>query len=45
MDILSTLKTKSSVLREILLTLGGVALLFATSQIEIPLKPVPINLQ
>lgn len=45
MDILSTLKTKSSVLQEILLTLGGVALLFAASQIEIPLKPVPINLQ
>lgn len=45
MDILSTLKTKSSILQEILLALGGVALLFATSQIEIPLKPVPINLQ
>ena len=45
MDILSTVKTKSSALHEILLTLGGVALLFAASQIEIPLKPVPVTLQ
>src|SRR3990167_9654210 len=45
MDILSTVKTKPSALHELMITLGGVALLFAASQVEIPLYPVPVNLQ
>jgi biotin transport system substrate-specific component len=44
MDILSTIKSKSTVLNELMVVFGGVLLLFAASQIEIPLKPVPINL-
>ncbi|OJW47572.1 MAG: hypothetical protein BGO67_04290 [Alphaproteobacteria bacterium 41-28] len=44
MDILSTIKSKSTVLNELMVVFGGVLLLFAVSQVEIPLKPVPINL-
>ncbi len=45
MQILSTIKAKSTLWHEIIVVFGGVMLLFAASQIEIPLKPVPINLQ
>jgi biotin transport system substrate-specific component len=45
MDILSTIKSKSTVLNELMVVFGGVLFLFAASQIEIPLKPVPITLQ
>ncbi len=45
MKILSTIKSQSSVWNELMVVLGGVILLFAASQIEIPLKPVPITLQ
>ncbi|MBP9692361.1 MAG: biotin transporter BioY [Alphaproteobacteria bacterium] len=44
MNILSTIKSKSTIGTELMVVLGGVLLLFAASQIEIPLKPVPINL-
>ena len=44
MQILSTVKSKSTVLNELMVVFGGVLLLFAVSQVEIPLKPVPINL-
>jgi biotin transport system substrate-specific component len=44
MNILSTIKSKSTIGNELMVVLGGVLLLFAASQIEIPLKPVPINL-
>lgn len=42
---LSTIKSKSTVLNELMVIMGGVVLLFAASQVEIPLKPVPITLQ
>ncbi len=45
MQILSTIKSKSTALNELMVVLGGVMLLFAASQVEIPLKPVPITLQ
>ena len=45
MEFLSTIKSKSTILHEIILVLGGVILLFAASQVEIFLKPVPITLQ
>ena len=45
MQILSTIKSKSSVLNELMIVMGGALLLFAASQVEIPLKPVPITLQ
>ncbi|HUX80488.1 MAG TPA: biotin transporter BioY [Alphaproteobacteria bacterium] len=45
MQILSTIKSKSPVLNELMVVFGGVLLLFAASQVEIPLKPVPITLQ
>ena len=45
MEILSTIKSKSKSLNEIMVVLGGVILLFAASQVEIPLQPVPITLQ
>lgn len=44
MEILSTNTSKSNILTELMVVFGGVFLLFAASQIEIPLKPVPINL-
>jgi biotin transport system substrate-specific component len=45
MEILSAIKQKSKSLNDIMVVLGGVILLFAASQIEIPLHPVPITLQ
>lgn len=39
------LTTKSKSLNDLLVVLGGVLLLFAASQIEIPLNPIPITLQ
>lgn len=45
MNILSTIKSKSTIGNELMVVLGGVLLLFAASQIAIPLKPVPITLQ
>ena len=45
MKVLSTIQSKSSVWNEIMIVFGGVVLLFAASQIEIPLQPVPITLQ
>jgi biotin transport system substrate-specific component len=45
MKILSIDLSKSNILNELMVVFGGVALLFAASQIEIPLKPVPITLQ
>jgi biotin transport system substrate-specific component len=45
MNILSTIKSKSTIKNELMVVLGGVVLLFAASQIEIPLRPVPITLQ
>lgn len=45
MQILSDVKSKSTLLNELMVVFGGVLLLFAASQIEIPLKPVPITLQ
>jgi biotin transport system substrate-specific component len=44
MNILSTIKSKSTIGNEFMVVLGGVLLLFATAQINIPLKPVPITL-
>lgn len=45
MELLATSNIKSSKLNEALLFLGGIFLLTAASQIEIPLQPVPITLQ
>lgn len=45
MKILSTIQSKSHTLNELMVVFGGITLLFAASQIEIPLKPVPITLQ
>lgn len=45
MEILSAIKQKSKSLNDVMVVLGGVILLFAASQIEIPLHPVPITLQ
>lgn len=44
MSLFTNAKEKTSVVKELLIVFGGVALLFAGSQIEIPLRPVPINL-
>lgn len=44
MKFLDITRVKGDVLNELLVVLGGVALLFGGSQVEIPLKPVPINL-
>lgn len=45
MNILSAIKLNSKSVNEIMVVLGGVVLLFAASQVEIPLRPVPITLQ
>ena len=45
MYFLSTLKAKSTPLYDLFIVCGGVLLLFAASQVEIPLHPVPITLQ
>jgi biotin transport system substrate-specific component len=48
MEFLSTILSKSieksKNLNDVLVVLGGAMLLFAASQVEIPLKPVPMNL-
>lgn len=44
MEFLSSIKEKSKAWHELLVVLGGVVLLFASSQIQIPLKPVPITM-
>ncbi len=45
MQMLSLSNVKPNKLNEVLLLLGGVFLLSAASQIEVPLHPVPITLQ
>lgn len=45
MQFLSDVKSKTIVWKELMTVLGGVILLFAASQVEIPLNPVPITLQ
>ncbi|MBY0502230.1 MAG: biotin transporter BioY [Alphaproteobacteria bacterium] len=45
MQVLSAIRLKSTLWNELLVVFGGVLLLFAASQIEIPLEPVPITLQ
>lgn len=45
MKFLSDIKSKTHIWRELIVPLGGALLLFAASQVEIPLKPVPITLQ
>jgi biotin transport system substrate-specific component len=45
MKSFTDIKSKSKIWNELLVVFGGVFLLFAASQIEIPLKPVPITLQ
>lgn len=45
MAFLVAIKTKSKTLNDVLAVLGGVVLLFAASQVEIPLKPISITLQ
>ena len=45
MQFLSDIKSKTVIWKELITVLGGVILLFAASQVEIPLKPVPITLQ
>lgn len=45
MSIFVKTKEKQTVLQDLLLIAGGAILLFAASQVDIPLKPVPITLQ
>ena len=45
MKFLFDAKSKANVWYELMVVLGGVLLLFAASQVEVPLKPVPITLQ
>ncbi len=45
MNLFSQTHTKLTAWQNVLLVFGGAILLFAASQIEIPLKPVPITLQ
>jgi len=44
MKFLSDVKSKTTAWTDLFVIFGGVFLLFAASQVEIPLKPVPINL-
>lgn len=45
MNFFTDAQSKNSLWTELLVVFGGVALLYAASQIEIPLHPVPITLQ
>jgi len=45
MNFFADAKSKNNFWTELLVVFGGVALLYAASQIEIPLHPVPITLQ
>src|SRR3990167_4034185 len=45
MKFFAKAQTNSTFLTELLTVMGGAFLLFAASQVEIPLRPVPITLQ
>lgn len=45
MEVLSVIKSKSKSLQDVMVVVGAVILLFAASQVEIPLKPISITLQ
>jgi biotin transport system substrate-specific component len=45
MSVLSAIQSKSKIMNEIMVVVGGAILLFAASQVEIPIKPISITLQ